>query len=453
MNQALHIFRANARHHRARIALVVLMVGIGAAVRSRGTQSPFDLVVVLGVWFLIEGAVHDETIPGDRQFWVTRPYRWQSLLGAKVLFVLAFVSWPVLVTDCAMLYKGGFSPFDDLGGLLARQVLVNLWLSVPPLALAAVTNGLAEFAGVAVTLALVVTSNKFLGYLPDTGLWAYGFVSSLILTAFSVATIVFALLRQYSARSTAVCRVVVAVAGLGWLLPWTHEAAQWLAIGAQGGTASAALVAPDLGRRPEWEGGSCLALPVQMEEGPEPVGAQVTVDAAGFHWTSKWLRGVTVVEHASGKWMKVCLNQKDFDRVVSLGDAAISATVLLGVWGGTSEVRVPFSSGRMRIPGMGNCSQAPFGLSCYSPLRPERRASIVWEDRGLHLAKRQVGSFEPPYEVEEGLNPLVHWSIPLRGDWRQDFTPGPNTELVVSIRKDPAILKARLSFPQARIAR
>jgi hypothetical protein len=149
----------------------------------------------------------------------------------------------------------------------------------------------------------------------------------------------------------------------------------------------------------------------------------------------------------------VCLNQKDFDRVVSLGDAAISATVLLGVWGGASEVRVPFSSGRMRIPGMGNCSRAPFGLSCYSPLRPERRASIVWEDRGLHLAKRQVGTFSPPYEAEDGLNPLIHWIVPLRGDWRHDFTPGPNTELVVSIRKNPVILKARLSFPQARIAR
>ena len=38
---------------------------------------------------------------GDRQFWITRPYRWQSLLGAKVRFVLVFLNLPMTVADPA----------------------------------------------------------------------------------------------------------------------------------------------------------------------------------------------------------------------------------------------------------------------------------------------------------------------------------------------------------------
>ncbi len=46
-------------------------------------------------WFLVSLAVYGEPLPGNRQFWITRPYRWTSLLGAKLLFIVAFVSFPL----------------------------------------------------------------------------------------------------------------------------------------------------------------------------------------------------------------------------------------------------------------------------------------------------------------------------------------------------------------------
>src|SRR5687768_13366660 len=33
--------------------------------------------------------VHQEPLVGDRQFWVTRPYSWRSLIAAKAMFAVA----------------------------------------------------------------------------------------------------------------------------------------------------------------------------------------------------------------------------------------------------------------------------------------------------------------------------------------------------------------------------
>ena len=64
-----------------------------------GFLLPLGLPLV--AWYLIARLIHAETLPGDRQFWITRPYRWQSLLGAKVLFVLVFLNLPMTVADAA----------------------------------------------------------------------------------------------------------------------------------------------------------------------------------------------------------------------------------------------------------------------------------------------------------------------------------------------------------------
>ena len=41
------------------------------------------------VWACVAAlAVQEEPLVGDRNFWTTRPYRWPSLLGAKLMFVI-----------------------------------------------------------------------------------------------------------------------------------------------------------------------------------------------------------------------------------------------------------------------------------------------------------------------------------------------------------------------------
>ncbi|MES1260825.1 MAG: hypothetical protein ABUS49_03740, partial [Acidobacteriota bacterium] len=150
MKQAIHIFRANARHLWPQIALLLVLAGANAAGwRAAG------FLVVPACWLLIAMLVYEEAIPGDSQFWVTRPYRWPNLLGAKLLFLLAFVNIPLLVSDFWILQRSGFSAPAHLGGVLERQVLITLWLLVPPLAIASVTSGITQFAGAAFPIAIV----------------------------------------------------------------------------------------------------------------------------------------------------------------------------------------------------------------------------------------------------------------------------------------------------------
>ncbi len=49
----------------------------------------------------------------------------ESLLCAKVLFVLAFVNLPMMVADAVILRANGFSVFKELAGLVAEQFLIT----------------------------------------------------------------------------------------------------------------------------------------------------------------------------------------------------------------------------------------------------------------------------------------------------------------------------------------
>ena len=102
MRQALHIFTKDIRYLRYEIVLVLAIDMVFAAVHARTSHGLNDacwaeLALIAVAAFLIGRLVLAEAIPGDRQFWITRPYRWQSLLGAKLLFIVAFVNLPILL--------------------------------------------------------------------------------------------------------------------------------------------------------------------------------------------------------------------------------------------------------------------------------------------------------------------------------------------------------------------
>src|SRR5271155_4729161 len=111
MKQAVHIFRKDAKclwfPLSMALALQILFTvlemlpHLGAYPRVEG-QIPGSLML-LAWWCLIAALVHEEPLPGDRQFWITRPYSSKSLLMAKVLFILTFVNLPVLIADCCIL--------------------------------------------------------------------------------------------------------------------------------------------------------------------------------------------------------------------------------------------------------------------------------------------------------------------------------------------------------------
>lgn len=97
MQQALHIFKKDVRYLSGEILLVIALAGVFA---WKLAAQWAEILLPIAAVYLIARLIHAEAIPGERQFWTTRPYRWQSLLAAKILFILAFVSGPTLVAIC-----------------------------------------------------------------------------------------------------------------------------------------------------------------------------------------------------------------------------------------------------------------------------------------------------------------------------------------------------------------
>ena len=164
MNQVLHIFRKDARHLWREIAASLALLVAFAWLDIRSWSQPYgamatgvsvllsaemlpglvNLLLPVSWIFLIVRVVQGESLVGDRQFWVTRPYDWKQLLAAKALFVLTFVNFPLLLADAFLLAHAGFHPTHYLAGLLWLQLMWILFLFVWLTALAAVTNSVAQ---------------------------------------------------------------------------------------------------------------------------------------------------------------------------------------------------------------------------------------------------------------------------------------------------------------------
>jgi len=96
--QALHIFRKDARHLRWEISGVFLLlffliltgVQTWEGLQRRGgpdisNESPLSVLLVVAWSLLIARAIQTEALPGDRHFWLTRPYSRAGLALSKAL--------------------------------------------------------------------------------------------------------------------------------------------------------------------------------------------------------------------------------------------------------------------------------------------------------------------------------------------------------------------------------
>jgi hypothetical protein len=140
MNQILHIFKKDAVRHWPEILISLTLLGFstrhelhpwenssGALYSSMPTffvlASRFITPATILFWiFLSVRVVHGESLVGDRQWWVTKPYEWWNLLAAKFLFILIFVSVPLFHVHLLILHHFGFSVLPNLPALLLSQL-------------------------------------------------------------------------------------------------------------------------------------------------------------------------------------------------------------------------------------------------------------------------------------------------------------------------------------------
>src|ERR1700730_12428583 len=152
MRQALHIFKKDVRYLWYEIAITLALV-----VMLTCNLWWIEFMVPIAWCNLTARLIYAEPLPGDRWFWITRPYSWKSLLAAKASFILIFVNLPMVVADIIILFKNGFGVFDNLPGIVWSQVLLVSVVVLPVVVLATITTGLVQLvlAGFVPLLALV----------------------------------------------------------------------------------------------------------------------------------------------------------------------------------------------------------------------------------------------------------------------------------------------------------
>lgn len=201
-----------------------------------------SLGLVIGITALIVSAVHQDTLPGDRQDWLVRPIRRRDLIFAKILFVLLTVHGPYLLIDLAQSMSMGFSFWASLSAALARGVHLLWVISVPVLAIAAITSTLVEVTGalMVIVLALIAFTTVIQVSIPAFAEHTFSGMSShlLMLQLWSAGGLVAALAvipLQYFRRRTMTARVIalgalLILALLSAAIPWSSAFAfeQWL---------------------------------------------------------------------------------------------------------------------------------------------------------------------------------------------------------------------------------
>ena len=153
--------------------------------------------------YLIALAVLEDPLVGDRQFWVSMPCRWTSLLSSKALFAIAFIHLPYFIASAVILWARNFEPWLNPGQLMWKQFALLVALTLPALALAAVVRNIAHFMLAAVVLVAAVV------FVDSPEPWMHldpvrvGF-SLAVLTVGAVGVSLF----QYARRHTAMARLM-----------------------------------------------------------------------------------------------------------------------------------------------------------------------------------------------------------------------------------------------------
>jgi hypothetical protein len=321
MGHALQIFRKDVRHLWPRIAIVLAVCFLSAwatywpVAGAWTTRNILGLPSLLAWWYLMAAVIHEEALPGNRQYWLTRPFSRWDLLAAKAIFVLVFVCLPDFCTEVTVLVLRGKSPLGYLPDLLICQLFGLAKVFLPAAALASITTGLVEFAWTglaALAGAWIVGIPLAFRFLPQSELfWGGGldWFRATAVAALLLAASAAILLVQYVRRQTWLSRGILAAAlpisvFLTWMPGWHTAFALQCRLSGQPVADTVASIAFDPARdtrtRPDGKvmrpGQSVhgIAIPVRVTGIPEGMAlcserATVTADApAHARWSSGW---------------------------------------------------------------------------------------------------------------------------------------------------------------------
>ncbi len=384
MKQALHIFKKDVSYLRYDIGITLLAV-VAFILGGIRHVPAFGAFLPVTWWFLIARLIHAEALPGDRQFWLTRPYKWKSLLGAKVLFVLVFINLPLLTADAVIIHAVGFSVGHEMAGLLWTQVLLTMAFVLPVAAFSAITSGLGELLFATLFVVIGILARLITPWIHWGSPWfelewirTYSFVAQLAAAAAVI------LLWQYARRNTLATRIVAGAAAVvllasSSLLPWTTAFALQTHLSQRSIAPSSIRVELDSDRK--WLGRIYTAeqdqmvaeLPLQISGIPvgtelRPNGLTVTLRAPdGETWIVNQPPPYSFTFEVGIISLRAVMGGAFYAKVKDQ-PLQFRGTLFFTLYGNKQSARIPLNRGSVPVSGI-LCSAAAHFLRCDSVFR------------------------------------------------------------------------------------
>jgi hypothetical protein len=401
MGQIVHVFRKDIRRHWREVVLSIAILAAFAWIEPSQwvpQRSPEVILrMLLHQWLtpmvaiawllLIERVVHGESLVGDRQFWVTRPYQWQKLLIAKAVFMLVFINVPLFVAQVTLLWKASFAPARYVTGLLWMQCLWLIFLILPMTTLAAVTSGLGQtvLALLGILLSMIGLA-AFSSVIPDIGLPAAQRIPGWFQPTILLGACVVVIWWQYARRRTLHSRFL-AIAGGIVLLVTAVTPHQSLDAHAYTQTSSGQQLPVRLAFDPAK---SAAAGGAQMEKDKVYVQIPLLVSGTerdsvvgvdgmmveirtpnGLRWNSGWFRSsLFLVPGQTHTEASFAVDKVFFEQTKS-SSANIQISFALTLFQAKETHRIKLATGEFSTPGNAWCSVYPETptLQCRSPLK------------------------------------------------------------------------------------
>jgi hypothetical protein len=475
MNQVGHIFAKDARHLRWEIGIsLALTAGFAwfypynfmphSWIDQRHAAYPATLGVIGGFlialapvawWVLMTRLIQTESLVGDRQWWITKPYEWGDLLVAKLLFVAAFVVAPLFLAELAMLAIGGFKPYEHLPSL-GFNLLWTVWLIVLPLmAVATVTASFGKttltilgIAVAAVALEVVLQFSRGTGFTAPAGPWIAFMVGVCVVAA--------AIVWQYATRRVWIARglLVLMVALVGALLCVSCTSA---AISLQYPRGNAPLqLAYDAGDH---------SMTMSTNAGNHQVGVSVPVNVSGIgqdtlvnldsvqvtaaapdgaHWSSEWepLWGARYGDSDKSETLPIQLGEDFFDKEKSQ-PLTLHLRFAVSRMHKVAQTSMTLGDAEFAVPEFGICSPNDYrhngeitDVTCRAALRQPNLTlvAVQWSDSwcrdrapdAAYVRGEGWAGEAAPAPAEFGLSPVFQINFSLSNGQKPDGHGGNN---------------------------
>jgi hypothetical protein len=401
MDQIIDIFKKDVRHHWLEISVAAaLLVTFGwinpsswnptamPSAWERFLAGLIPTLVPVSWVFLITRVIQGESLVGDQQFWITRPYDWRKLLAAKLLFVVGFVYVPLLILDVYLLRKASFGVFSHAHGLAYILGFWTLFIVLPAAALASVTRSIGQ--AVLVMLGILVFIIAIAGtitYVPNLGVPRAESLPGYAVILIYLATCVAVVIRQYATRMTSKSWATLIAGALA--IPFIVVASPYgvfIAHAYPKATAGQQMpvaftfdpTKPDSDKEFWYKTKKkvgirlrLLVIGVNRDAFAIVDGTSITIRAPGRPiWKSGWLSGGPNLSwNTPNASTDIAIDEKFFDSVQST-PVQIHMSLAISTFRSIDSQKVTVASGAFSFPGGGRCSLNPVsssGLWCLFP--------------------------------------------------------------------------------------